>query len=169
MGEVVGQLAVTAHSDKYAVSSGGQIFSMHSGELREIGRCANGDGYFCFYLCGGGVRRLHLVHRIVAETFLGPAPFDGAVVMHRDSNRKNNSVDNLEWGSHADNARTRERDGRSLRGRAGNNYKLSSEQVAEIRRRVAGGETRTSVAAAFGLVRGTVGRIVNRSLHPDVP
>lgn len=39
------------------------------------------------------------VHQIVAEAFLGPKPFEGAVVMHLDDNPLNNSVDNLEWGS----------------------------------------------------------------------
>lgn len=41
-------------------------------------------------------------HRLVAETFIGPIP-KGKVVNHKDGNRLNNSVDNLEIVSQRDN------------------------------------------------------------------
>lgn len=46
----------------------------------------------------------HYVHRLVAETFLGKASSD-MTVNHKDGNRQNNHVDNLEWLSRADNIR----------------------------------------------------------------
>jgi hypothetical protein len=45
-----------------------------------------------------------LVARLVALTFLG-TPSDGFTVNHKDGNRLNNAVDNLEWLSLADNIR----------------------------------------------------------------
>ena len=39
-------------------------------------------------------RRQHLVHRLIAEAFLGIA--DGMVVNHKDLNKENNSISNLE-------------------------------------------------------------------------
>jgi HNH endonuclease len=45
----------------------------------------------------------HKVHRLVAEAFLGPPPFDGAVVMHIDENAANNRPSNLRWGSQKEN------------------------------------------------------------------
>lgn len=45
-----------------------------------------------------------LVARLVALTFLGN-PSEGFTVNHKDGNRLNNSIDNLEWLSLADNIR----------------------------------------------------------------
>jgi hypothetical protein len=39
------------------------------------------------------------IARLVCEAFHGPAPFDGAVVMHIDENAANNRPSNLEWGT----------------------------------------------------------------------
>ena len=36
-----------------------------------------------------------LYHRLIALTFLGPAPFDGAQVDHMDGDKKNNRPSNL--------------------------------------------------------------------------
>ena len=45
------------------------------------------------------------VHRLVALAFLGPPPFEGAVVDHIDRTRTHNHVTNLRWVSHTDNIR----------------------------------------------------------------
>lgn len=43
------------------------------------------------------------VHRLVCEAFHGPAPFEGAVVMHLDEDNQNNRADNLKWGTQKEN------------------------------------------------------------------
>ena len=48
---------------------------------------------------------LGLVHRVVAETFLGKAPFENWTVNHKDGNKLNNHYSNLEWISHSDNVK----------------------------------------------------------------
>ena len=45
-----------------------------------------------------------LVARLIATTFLGTPP-EGYTVNHKDGNRFNNNIDNLEWLSVADNIR----------------------------------------------------------------
>lgn len=44
----------------------------------------------------------YTIHSLVAETFLGPKP-PGYIVDHIDGNRKNNSVENLQYSTRGDN------------------------------------------------------------------
>ena len=46
----------------------------------------------------------HLVHRLVAQTFI-PNPDRKPCVNHKDGNRKNNATRNLEWVTYAENER----------------------------------------------------------------
>ncbi|MEX5728567.1 hypothetical protein Ga0609869_001920 [Rhodovulum iodosum] len=57
------------------------------------------DGRFCVQV----KRKTYKVHRLVAEAFHGPPPFDGAIVMHLDENAANNRADNLKWGTQKEN------------------------------------------------------------------
>lgn len=56
----------------------------------------NLHGYLYVNLCSGGVRKVYLVHRLVAIMFI-PNPLNLPQVNHKDENKKNNSVENLEW------------------------------------------------------------------------
>jgi hypothetical protein len=82
--------------------------TVRHGERRWKSRIMKGRGSF-----NGGYRvglwkdgghRDWLVARLVATTFLGE-PGVGETVNHKDGNRFNNSIDNLEWLSLADNIR----------------------------------------------------------------
>lgn len=56
----------------------------------------NGNGYLIVALHKNNKRDNHYVHRLVAEAFLdNPQKFP--VVNHLDYNKKNNSIENLEW------------------------------------------------------------------------
>lgn len=62
----------------------------------------NKDGYLTVGLSKNGEDKKMLVHRLVASAFLD-APSFGAEVNHKDFNRENNNVENLEWVSHVEN------------------------------------------------------------------
>lgn len=53
-------------------------------------------GYLKVNLCKNSIKRTRAVHKIVAETFLGPCP-EGHEVNHKDTNKNNNRADNLEY------------------------------------------------------------------------
>lgn len=55
-------------------------------------------GYLEINLCKNCKSKKYLVHRLVAETFI-PNPHNYPQVNHKDENKMNNSVDNLEWCS----------------------------------------------------------------------
>lgn len=56
-------------------------------------------GYYVIFDGNGSVRR---IHRVVAETFL-PNPNNLTDVNHKDGDKSNNKLDNLEWCDRSDN------------------------------------------------------------------
>jgi hypothetical protein len=54
-------------------------------------------------LCKDGGERVGKLHRLVAEAFLGKPPEGKRLVLHIDGDCTNNHVDNLRWGSQAEN------------------------------------------------------------------
>ena len=73
----------------------------------------NGDPYLFQMLCDGKDKRRKVrIHRLVCETFHGPAPADKPHACHRDDNKLNNHADNLYWGSFSDNIQDQIRNGR---------------------------------------------------------
>ena len=70
-----------------------------------------------------GKQHLHTGHRMVSQAFI-PNPDNLPCVNHKDENKYNNSVDNLEWCSYSYNARyngNSERIGRKMKGRLPHN------------------------------------------------
>jgi acylphosphatase len=57
------------------------------------------DGRFIIVVDG----KTYKIHRLIAEAFHGPSPFEGAVVMHVDENAANNRASNLRWGTQKEN------------------------------------------------------------------
>lgn len=60
------------------------------------------DGYCQIRLCKRPRQETHLVHRLIAQAFL-PNPENKPEVNHKDGNKKNNAVDNLEWSTEKEN------------------------------------------------------------------
>jgi len=86
--------------DMYAVNKQGDVFSVRK---RGILKPSDRLGYLSVYLTrfhGGG--RSHFIHRIVAKQFI-PNPRNCSDVNHKDGNKANNYVDNLEWCTHREN------------------------------------------------------------------
>lgn len=60
-------------------------------------------GYLCVLLCVANVRKHITVHRLVALTFL-ENPGNKPAVNHKDGNKQNNNILNLEWVTVQENA-----------------------------------------------------------------
>lgn len=56
----------------------------------------NNTGYLMVNLCVNQFRKKFLVHRLVAIAFI-PNPDNLPQINHKDENKENNCVDNLEW------------------------------------------------------------------------
>ena len=62
----------------------------------------NGNGYKQVQIMRKGKRYTRYVHRLVAECFI-PNPDNLPEINHKDGDKNNNSVDNLEWCNHSEN------------------------------------------------------------------
>lgn len=91
----------------YFIHPDGYVISRKSGkELRMAGNMRGGKtkGYDTVTLMQNGVQVGRMVYRLVAEHFLDRV--DGKNdVNHKDGNKLNNKVGNLEWASRKDNMR----------------------------------------------------------------
>lgn len=85
----------------YRVSSKGEIRNIRTD--RDIKSVLTSQGYFQVTLCEKGYQKVAKVHRIVASSFLGNNPT--LYVNHRDGNKTNNAVENLEWVTAEQNAK----------------------------------------------------------------
>ena len=90
---------VNGFEDYYLVSTSGDVYSIRRKRaMSTFVSC----GYAQVELNVGGVATKHLVHRLVAETFI-PNPENLPQVNHADGNKLNNNVDKLEWCTRSEN------------------------------------------------------------------
>ena len=80
----------------YEVSDQGRVRSLKFGKERILKPIRMSKGYLFVNLCKNGEMKKCLVHRLVAQTFI-PNPDNLPQVNHKDEDKENNSVQNLEW------------------------------------------------------------------------
>ena len=87
----------------YEVSTHGRVYSCLTGKM-----LTGGDrrGYVRYQLMLEKKKKYVDGHRLVALAFL-PNPDDFPQVNHKDHNRKNNNVNNLEWCTNKENQKSR--------------------------------------------------------------
>lgn len=85
--------------DRYIISSRGQVFDQKLD--RPVAQHINKDGYAKVTLRVGDIRKTYSVHRLVAILFIENV-LDKPTVNHKDGNKINNYVDNLEWATRSE-------------------------------------------------------------------
>ena len=85
--------------DNYEVSSLGTVRNSNTG--RVLKRTCRG-GYLFTVLCQNSSGKTCPIHRLVASTFIDN-PENKPQVNHKDKNRSNNNVSNLEWSTASEN------------------------------------------------------------------
>lgn len=86
--------------DKYTISSNGKVFSIRTGKY--LNPRLSADGYERVALCDGQIRREYRIHRLVAEAFIDN-PNNLPQINHKDFNKRNNFIENLEWCTNYEN------------------------------------------------------------------
>lgn len=104
----------------HMVSDRGDVWSLPTDVRGQCRRRKNGPlkhsldkyGYHEVCLHDSKRQKRGMVHQLVAYAFLGPRPA-GQVVRHKDDNKDNNCVSNLEYGTDSDNKQDALRNGRN--------------------------------------------------------
>lgn len=91
---------IPEYEDLYEISNTGRVRNIRTGLIKtnEIDK----NGYVRIQLCKNKVHRKYFIHRLVATCFI-ENPQHKPQVNHKDMNRSNNNVDNLEWVTNSEN------------------------------------------------------------------
>ncbi len=92
--------------ENYEVSTLGRVRNLDTGKLLKHQSSKRGGNYAFINLSKKGHRVNRNVHILVARAFLGDCP-PGKLVHHKDENRMNPKLDNLEYITHKENCEKR--------------------------------------------------------------
>ena len=87
---------IKGYEGLYEVSDKGRVRSIKFGKERILKPLRINCGYLQVQLWKNGEKKMYLIHRLVAQTFT-PNPDNLPEVNHKDEDKENNSVQNLEW------------------------------------------------------------------------
>jgi hypothetical protein len=149
----------------YRVGRDGSIWSRCSGRWERLGTNPDANGYptATLYRSSGTrhERQKVRVHTLVLAAFVGPCP-DGMVTRHLDGKPWNNRLENLCYGTPAENAADAVRHGTHLRGEDCPTAKLTADEARQalwLYENVT--RNRSEIARRLGIGRTSVCRILN--------
>ena len=106
------------------------------------------------------------IHRLLMLTFKYQEGCETLQVNHKDGNKLNNDLKNLEWVTHKDNLKHALQTGlrKSLKGEAQATSKLTAEQVKEILIELNTGITQQKIASKYNVSQNTISKIKRKIL-----
>ena len=125
-----------AGSDGYIYSKrgGGHYPPSYDNEYKKLkgGKSSKGEGYLQVSLpCQNSKFKSKLVHRLIAEAFIGEIP-KGLTVSHLDGNMYNNLPNNLKIESYSENHKRKYEHGTMDKGYTNSRAVLNKEQYEEV-------------------------------------
>lgn len=170
----------------YYASKDGHILSLKDNTnpivLKPLMEKKNRHLYVYLYDGSGNSQKMYL-HRLVLMAWVG-LPKEGQVGRHLNDIPQDNRLENLSWGSVADNMADKIRNGGQTRGENHPSHRLTEKKVIEIRKRYAMGESSRTLSEEYGIshtnileaVRGkswkhlpTFPRVIKHSSAPRTP
>lgn len=145
----------------YEVSTSGRIRRLLSSPNTQVGKIlkpATDAGYQRVCLKQKPRVQSIRVHRVVAFAFLGSPPSASHEVNHKDGDKSNNTLRNLEYVTPLENVRHAERHGLSRHpsGEDAPSTRISDKDVLHIHALVHRGVDTSEIAATFGISRSYV-------------
>jgi hypothetical protein len=165
---------IPGYEGLYIINESGKILSLErkvktkGGSFRSIPEHfltwqATHDGYMFVKLTKDKIKKCIKVHRLVALAFI-PNPSDKLQVNHKDCNKSNNTVDNLEWVTGKENMAHAVKNNLNNcgRGEKQGHSKATNEIVIKMREYAKNGITHQVIADEFNFSRSAVTSIINR-------
>ena len=153
---------IPAFGGRYEASETGEIRHSLNKNIRKARK--NKFGYLQLNFSkndGTGKSDTILVHRLVAMTFI-PNPNNLPEVNHKDGNKQNNCVDNLEWCGYSENGKHAYKIGLQQAQKGENHVKakLTLNQVKQIKQFYKEGISQQKIADLFNVSQITISRII---------
>lgn len=157
---------IPGHKGLYSITRTGQVWS-HPGKSNHTDgmwvSLSATNGYRHVQLWKNGVGKHESVHRLVAITYL-PNPEGKPEINHKDANRGNNNVDNLEWVTTSENIQHCYSYGR----RTGPSRKLTPKAAKEARKLYATGTySGQALADKYGVHAKTMWSLLQQKTYKD--
>ena len=137
------------------VSNLGDVYSLKSGKKKKLKPGVVRAGYHQVVLTKSNVKKSFKVHRLVMLSFHGPS---NLLVNHKDYNRKNNRLDNLEYVSHQENRDWSKERMPEMQGESNLKAKMDWAKVLTVYT-LGNYHTDNSLAEAFDIDRVSIGSI----------
>ena len=162
---------IKGHEGLYQVSNLGRIKSFCKRYPRELANTiSKNTGYAFVTLCKNKQRKNFAVHGLIARAFI-LNPEHKPFVNHKDGNKLNNNIKNLEWVTPSENAQHTFDIGLSKSGSESPKAKFTKEEVKLIRKIYKSGDTHygsVAIAKKFNVNKNTIRRMVNYQTYKDV-
>ena len=141
----------------YYITKNGEVYSILNGKKRRLKTQINQKGYERITIR----KKSYQIHRLVAENFI-PNQNNLQQVNHKDGNKLNNCVDNLEWCNNSYNQIHAWNNNLQPRLRKVPNRALTLEQAEEIRKEYLTGKTsQRKLAKKYNVSKTTIADLLN--------
>lgn len=133
------------------VSSSGRCYNLVK---RKFVSSVTGKGYLRFSYGTGSGKKYQLIHRAVAELFIDN-PEGKEQVNHKDLNKKNNTIGNLEWATRMKNLQHSYDNGMKRVGVNHGSARFKEQDIHDIRM-LANEFTHAEISRYYGVARTTI-------------
>lgn len=142
----------------YKINEFGDVLSLKFNKIKANG--ADGCGYKNLSLYKDGKPLYIKVHQLVARVFLGAS--NGLCVNHKDGNKKNNHISNLEYVTQKENIHHAWKMGLGNPAHGGKHYlsKITEEDVRVIRHKSKQGIAHKELAKRYNMSQGNMSHII---------
>jgi len=147
----------------YEISNFGQVRSSVNRKNTWVGRVLksfSNFGYLNVILSKNRKTKYKKVHRLVLETFIGPCP-EGKECNHKDGNKTNNCISNLEWVTRSENEKHAYKNKLQIpiKGEKHKRSKLKNSEVQLIKKLLVNKVTQEKIAKIFKVCQVTIFKI----------